>query len=198
MKKLFLLLVLCIAFPITSFADDEAPLNLVKSTVNKIIEVVKQYPGDSQTKVRRAEIRKIIEPVFNFNEMAKRSLGDNWNKATPAQQEEYLKLFSDLLASTYLKKIDQVKEDTVSYKGHKVKGDQALVKTDVNYNGDLFPMIYKMKKDSTGWRVYDVSIENISLVVNYRNEFAGIVRKDKIEGLINQLKEKVKKEDSAK
>lgn len=196
MKKILLFFVVCFAVyfvPVIAFANGSSPLDTVKETIDKIIIAVEKNPSDNETALRRSNIRKIIEPVFNFKEMAQRSLGNNWLNATTAEQTEYVTLFSDLLATTYLKKIDQIKKDTVIFRGHREKGDQALVKTDINYNDDLFPIVYKMKKEESGWKVYDVSIENISLVVNYRNEFAGIIRKDKMSGLIEQLRKKVNK-----
>ena len=123
----------------------ESPLDVVKITVDKIIKVVEQYPSKDDTKVRRENIRTVINPVFNFNEMAKLSLGNNWKEANEAQQNEYVSLFSDLLATTYLKKIEQIKKDTVIFRGHRERQDQALVKTDVNFNNDLFPIVYKMR-----------------------------------------------------
>lgn len=192
MRKFLLLLIIFLIVPAVVFAQ-ESPLDVVKNTVDKIIVVVEKYPSKEQSKIRRDNIRQVIEPVFNFDEMAKLSLGNNWKEATEAQQKEYVTLFSDLLATTYLKKIDQIKKDTVIFKGHRERQDQALVKTDVNFNNDLFPIVYKMRKETNGWRVHDVSIENISLVSNYRSEFAGIIRKDGISGLIEQLKQKVNK-----
>lgn len=191
MKKFLTLLFLCFfVIPAFSFAE-QSPLDVVKDTVDKIIVIVEQNPTDVTT--RRAKIREVIEPVFNFNEMAKLSLGNNWKEASESEQQEYVKLFSDLLATTYLKKIDQVKKDTVIFRGHRERQDQALVKTDVNFNNDLFPIVYKMRKEASGWRVHDVSIENISLVSNYRSEFAGIIRKNGIDGLLNDLRQKVNK-----
>ncbi len=189
MKKIMLFVMLYFV-PAVCFAG-MSPLDTVKDTVDKIIIAVEKNPSDSETTIRRNNIRKIIEPVFNFKEMAKMSLGNNWLTAKPAEQEEYVALFSDLLATTYLKKIDQIKKDTVIFRGTREKDNKALVKTDINYNDDLFPIVYKMKKEESGWKVYDVSIENISLVVNYRNEFAGIIRKDGVSGLIEQLRKKV-------
>ena len=193
MKKFLSLVLFCLVIPSLVLAD-ESPLDVVKTTVDKIVKVVEQYSSKDDTKVRRENIRTVINRVFNFNEMAKLSLGNNWKEASEAQQNEYVTLFSDLLATTYLKKIEQVKKDTVIFRGHRERQDQALVKTDVNFNNDLFPIVYKMRKEADGnWRVHDVSIENISLVSNYRSEFAGIVRKDGISGLINQLKTKTNK-----
>lgn len=193
--KIFLVLILFSLMPSIAFSQN-SPLEVVKITVDKIIVAVETYPSKEETDIRRKTIRKIIEPAFNFEAMAKLSLGHNWKDTNETEQKEYVALFSDLLATTYLKKIDLIKKDTVIFKGHRERQDQALVKTDINYNNDQFPIVYKMRKELDGkWRVHDISIENISLVSNYRSVFAGIVRKDGIAGLIEQLKNKVKKEE---
>ena len=124
--------------------------------------------------------------------MSRRSLGSNWTEITPAEQKDFTTVFSELLARTYLSKIETVKPGMVKVESEQVEGPKAVVKTVVLSQGDTFPIDYKMMYRDNGWRVYDVVIENIGLVANYRNEFSGIIRKDKFSGLMEKLRAKVK------
>lgn len=162
----------------------------VERTVDEVIKTVKKFPSDKQLDQRRAELRKIINPRFDFDEMSKRCLGTYWKEINADQQAEFVKLFSDLLARTYLAKIETVEEGMVKFDSEKLEPPRALVKTTIKYKGDNFPLDYKLLTTDQGWRVYDVIIENIGLVANYRNEFAGIIRKEGFDGLLQRLRDK--------
>ncbi len=172
-------------------ATKTSPKVEMQETIDELVKIVNKYSGDAQIDERRKNMRLVIEPKFDFDEMAKRSLGAKWKTITPAQQKEFVSLFSELLAKTYLARIENVEEGMVTIKEEKIKFPKALVKTTVDYKGDLFPIDYKLvNKTGETWRVYDVIIENIGLVANYRNEFAGIIRKEQFSGLLERLKEK--------
>lgn len=173
----------------TSVAEP-GPRSLVETTIDELVTIVNKYPGDDVETTRRAEMRKVIEPVFDFSEMAKRSLGPHWRNAEVGERDEFVRIFSDLLATTYLKKIEKIKDGQVEVKRERIREPNALVQTTVTYKGDVFPLDYKMLATNNGWRVYDVVIENIGLVKNYRNEFSGIIRREKFSGLLKRLKEK--------
>ena len=170
--------------------SDIAPKQKVQNAIDEIIKIVQANDGDAKKEIRREKLRILINPLFDFDEMAKRSLGINWKEATPEEQKEFVQVFSDLLARTYLSKIETVKPGMVTVNSETVEQGKAMVKTSITHNGDTFPLDYKLQSASGKWRVYDVVIENIGLVANYRNEFAGIVRKDKVSGLIQKLKDK--------
>jgi len=188
----------------------QSPKSELQSTLDKIVKAVQAFPGDPKKEERRAELRKIIDPRFDFQEMARRSLGANWKELTTAQQEEFVSLFSELLAKTYLSRIEVVQPGMVKVLGEEMlesaplSGDtssdstsatassssKAIVRTTVNNKGEEFPIDYKVMLRNDSWRVYDVVIENIGLVANYRSEFAGIIRKEKVDGLMSRLREK--------
>jgi phospholipid transport system substrate-binding protein len=163
----------------------------MQKTIDQIISIATAYPGDAQQTVRRSKLRELINPKFNFAEMSKRSLGPNWNDITPEEQEEFTKVFSELLARTYLSKIETVKPGMVKVESEQVESPRAIVKTTVVSKGDTFPIDYKLSLHNNTWQVYDVVIENIGLVANYRNEFSGIIRKEKFSGLMDRLHKKV-------
>lgn len=163
---------------------------LLKEAVDKVRSTVTQHKGKVSAEELDQKLREVIFPVFDFDEMAKRSLGPQWRDASPQERKEYVALFSELLSHTYLGKIRNVDNSEVSYVGDSSEGERALVRTIVTTGGDDFPINYRMKREGGTWRIYDVVIENVSLVSNYRNEFAGIVRKEGMSGLLERLREK--------
>lgn len=178
--------------PIVSAEEAQAgsALGEVRATLDQVIKVVTQFPAEKQIEQRRAKLREVINPRFDFEEMSKRSLGTYWKDITPDQQKDFVQVFSDLLARTYLSKIETVQEGMVKFDGEKVEFPRAMVKTIVKYKGDNFPLDYKLLNQDGSWKVYDVVIENIGLVANYRNEFAGIIRKESFDGLMKRLRDK--------
>lgn len=172
---------------------DAAPSPKVEltKTIDGIIEVAGKYPGDDQKTIRREKLRELINPKFNFTEMSRRSLGANWNEITPAEQKDFTAVFSELLARTYLSKIETVKPGMVKVESESVEMPRATVKTSVISKGDTFPIEYRLAFTDGRWQVYDVVIENIGLIGNYRNEFSGIIRKEKFSGLMERLRKKV-------
>lgn len=192
--RLFALLLLCSAsFPQTLLAAERKPAseagNRVMSTIDEVRAAVKAAQGTQEDSLTLT-LEKIIFPVFNFEEMSRRSLGKNWKEGTKEQQVEFVDEFSKLLSRTYLNRIRQIENSTVEFVGEKVKGDRALVKTNVTKDGQTFPITYRLRNYKDGWKVYDVVIENISLVSNYREDFASVVRNKKFSGLLEMIREK--------
>ena len=185
--------------PAVSIAESLAPSADVKATIENVQNVVKAEKGKAADAAVDEKLKEIILPMFNFEEMAKRSLGSAWNKANPAEQKEFVDLFSDLLSRTYLKKIKQNAEESVLLQiSDAVDGDKAMVKSKMKSGEDEVQIDYRMSLIAGKWRVYDVIIENVGLVNNYRNEFPGIVRNEGFAGLIKRLKEKRVHSDEAK
>jgi phospholipid transport system substrate-binding protein len=170
-----------------------SPKSEMVQTIDSIISIAGAHQGDASKTIRRQKLRELINPKFNFAEMSKRSLGANWNDLSPSEQADFTQVFSELLARTYLSKIETVKPGMVKVESEQIEPPRAVVKTVVISNGDTFPIDYKMMNAgaSHSWQVYDVVIENIGLVANYRNEFSGIIRKDKFSGLMERLRKKI-------
>jgi phospholipid transport system substrate-binding protein len=184
------LVTLCshVAFAAPSLSSPKVEM---QKTIDDIIAIAEAHQGDAQKTVRREKLRTLINPKFNFAEMSKRSLGPNWNEITPEEQKEFTLVFSELLARTYLSKIETVKPGMVKVESEQVEAPRAVVKTTVTSKGDTFPIDYKMSLSNNAWQVYDVVIENIGLVANYRNEFSGVIRKEKFDGLMTKLRKKI-------
>ena len=173
-------------------APTTQPQEVIKSTIDSVVKIVEELPGDTNLKSRRGKIKTLLEPRFDFAEMAKRSLGANWSTISTEQQKQFVDAFSKLLSDTYVARIENVKRDMVKVKNESVDGDKAIVKTSVLNKGDTFPIDYRLMDKGGAWLVYDVVIENIGLVANYRNEFAGIMRREKFDGLMAKISAKTK------
>lgn len=172
-------------------SENKTPMDLIKTT----IESAKQYIISNKAKLPedelKAQLENIIRPAFDFKEMAKKCLASNWSQGTAEQQQEFVDLFSSLLSRTYMNKVLKGIEDSMfSYPEEKIEEDKALVKTKVENKGDEISIDYRMQFNNARWSVYDVIIENVGLVSNYRTEFSGIIRKEGFDGLIKRLREK--------
>lgn len=186
------LLAIFAAGPLTASAQSSSAAETVKTTVEKVKAAVASGKNTMNPEQLDAKLKEIITPAFDFREMAKRSLGANWNTATPVQQDEYVDLFSDLLARNYLKKIrENVESGKFSVTGELGTPENPTIKTHfVSADNETVSIDYRLYKKDGQWKAYDVVIENIGLVSNYRSEFAGIIRKEKMEGLLKRLREK--------
>lgn len=179
-----------------SFAED-GPAAQVKNTIEQVRDVVGKEDGKTAPAVLDEKLKGIVFPMFDFAEMSRRSLGANWNKATPDQQKEFVSLFSDLLAVTYLKRIkSNAASSEIKEISDTIEGEKAMVKSVLIADGESISIDYRLLNEQGKWRIYDVLIEHVGLVSNYRNEFAELVRKDGFPGLIQRLKDKKAKRES--
>ncbi|OGK87653.1 MAG: hypothetical protein A2W08_18740 [Candidatus Rokubacteria bacterium RBG_16_73_20] len=138
---------------------------------------------------RRAAVRKIAVEIFDVAEAAKRALARHWQARTPAEREEFVQLFADLLERTYIARIDDYGGQRLRYVGEAVDGDLATVRARiVTRKGAEVPVESRMVRRADRWLVYDVLIENVSLIANYRAQFDRIVRTSSYEELVRRLK----------
>jgi len=181
-----------VLFPQSSWSEANSPKQTVQETLDDIVAVVAKNKGDQNKKARRDGLRAIMNPKFDFAKMAQLSLGLHWNTISETERQEFIDVFSNLLSKTYMTKVETVEAGMVSVESERIEeGNQkAVVKTLVKSKGDFFPIDYRLINQNNAWRVYDVVIENIGIVVNYRNEFASIIRKDTFAGLMDQLRKK--------
>lgn len=198
---LFLATVLFCAPGIT-VAADIAPDVLVKETSQDVIEIIKKdkdIQSGNKQKVYALVDAKVL-PHFDFKRMTQYAVGKSWRQATPAQQDALTKEFRTLLVRTYSTSLSTYKNQTIEYKPLRMQaGDtDVTVKTVVNQpGGQPIPIDYSLMKNADGWKVYDVVVDNISLVTNYRGSFASEIRKDGIDGLIKVLVDKNRASESS-
>lgn len=177
----------------TSFAIE--PDKLVLDTFDKVKSKLQNKAGLSEDQIDQ-DLRELVNGIFDFSAMARASLSSNWRKASVTEQKEYVSLFSDLLFNTYIKRIkESIGEAKIDLEGvmRSKKGDKAIVKTKVDNGKEVASIHYRMKNKKNEWRVYDVVVENIGLVSNYRSEFSAIIRKNKMAGLLEKLRNKQEK-----
>lgn len=173
-----------------------APLEQVKGTVEGILAVMQDegLRAAALKEERRSRILALVDERFDFAEMAKMTLASNWKDLTKAEREEFQRLFADLLKNNYIGRIEAYSDERVEYAKEIIsqnKDDRARVYTNILKNGHEIPINYSLLKKGDGWFVYDVIIEGVSLVRNYRTEFGRILNKDKFPGLVKRMQEKV-------
>jgi phospholipid transport system substrate-binding protein len=178
-------LVVLVAVPVSA----GAPTDRLKQRVDEVIKVLDDPALKDKTAERRAAIRKIAEDVFDYPDAARRALGVHWNARTPQEREEFARLFADVLDRAYIGKIDLYQGERVRYAAESVSGDEATVKTlIVTKRGTEVPVDYRMHFKNGRWLVYDVIIEGVSLVANYRTQFNKIVQTESYQALVQKLK----------
>jgi phospholipid transport system substrate-binding protein len=174
------------------------PTEQIRQTTQRMIAVLNDpaLQDLSKEEDRRKAIRKVANERFDWTEMAMRALARHWRDLSEKEKEEFVPLFTELLERTYMKRIENYSGDTVSYDGEKIdgSGSYSMVKVTIFTDKQVeIPVIYKMKKKEGEWRIYDVSIEGVSLVNNYRKQFDSVILSSSYQGLVEKLKEKVAK-----
>jgi phospholipid transport system substrate-binding protein len=156
-----------------------APTEQLKGSIEQVIRILEdpKFKQESMAAVRRAEIRKQAEAIFDFTETGKRALGQHWQSLNDSQRQEFISLFTDLLERSYITRIEQYSGEQIVYAGESIEGDTATVRTKfVTKQGTEVPVDYRLIRRGDRWLAYDVLIEGISLVSNYRTQFDRIMR----------------------
>lgn len=167
------------------------PTEELRKHVDEVVKLLADPALQSKPEERRRAIRRVAEQIFDFGETARRALGAHWNARTPAERQDFVALFADLLERSYLSKIELYSGEKVTYTGDTVTGDQAIVKSRIlAKQGSEVPIDYRMHRVDNRWLVYDVNIEGVSLVSNYRTQFNKIVQTEGYEALVLKLKAK--------
>jgi phospholipid transport system substrate-binding protein len=195
MKKILVLVIIILLFISSSIAFAVmSPKEQIKTTIDKVLDIIKdpKYKGKSKTLQRRESIKKEIINIFDFEEMAKRSLGIYWRERTLQEKKEFVELYKDLLERSYINKIESYSDEEILYTDEKIEDSKyAEVKTKViTKDKKEVPIDYKLYFTGRGWKIYDVIIEGVSLVSNYRSQFNKIIRNYSYQELIKRMKTK--------
>ncbi len=197
MKRHFIGLSILMFFLSTLPVYAGAPLDTVQTNVNKVLDVLRdpKLKGESAKGIKKEKLEGIYEKMFDEVELSMRTLGGNWTKLNPAQQQEFIQLYRQILEKAYIDKIlSYTNEKIVFSKENMLSNNQAEVQTKVITSSKEIPIFYKViLKDST-WEVYDVVVENVSLVQNYRSQFNSILAKNTPDQLLEILRKKVKEQ----
>ena len=166
------------------------PTDIIRQIIEKSLDIIQNPSYGKQEKHRK--VRSIVDPHFDYQEMAKRSLGPAWGKLSAGQRQEFVGLFSQLLEASYADKIEKYAQRVkIDYTGEILSGDSVEVRTVVVKANDRMPLNYRLINEGGTWKVYDVVFEGVSLVSNYRSQFSRIIHESGYAELVKRLKTKV-------
>ena len=166
------------------------PTEIVRQVIERMQEALRD--PSSHGEARRQKVKRIVDPHFDYQEMAKRSLGPTWGKLSAGQRQEFVGLFAQLLEASYSDKIEKYGQQVkINYTGEVLDGENAEVRTVVVKTNDRIPLNYRLLNEGGTWKVYDVIIEGVSLVSNYRSQFSRIIHESGYAELVKRLKTKV-------
>jgi phospholipid transport system substrate-binding protein len=199
MKKIvlsFLIFLLLLTGGVKVSTAQEGPLAQIRQTVDEIMAILNDERL-AQADMREERDRRVMAEVrnrFNFEEMSRLTLTRNWRDLSPAEQEHFADLFANLLKNTYISRVEAYYQQQVKvvFKDEAISDGRAMVASVVIANGTETPIGYRLSRENGKWMVYDVVIEGVSLVRNYRTQFTRIIEKEKFSGLIRRMEEKIK------
>ncbi len=195
MKKQFAVLSILILFIFSVPVYAGVPMATVEANVKKVLDVLRdpKLKGPAAKEAKKEKLRVIYKGMFDEVEFSKRTLARNWTKLSAAQQKEFIDLFEHVLEKAYIDKIlDYTNEKVHFYKENIISGNQAEIQTKVVTASKEIPIFYRVTKKDGQWKVYDVVVENVSLVQNYRTQFNDILSNKTPEQLLEILRKKVK------
>jgi phospholipid transport system substrate-binding protein len=193
-RSLFSLLVFlgfALATPLPVFAGE--PMQQMKQTTDKILSVLSnpdlKAPGKALERMK--QFSQVLDERFDWEELSRRSLARYWTQRTPEERRQFISLYRDLLERTYLDKVEDYSGETVRYVGETLDGNFATVKVMVMTKRKTeIPVEYRMLKKGAAWWIYDISIEGVSLVNNYRQQFNSLLQKSTFQEVLQKLKDK--------
>jgi len=172
-----------------------APTEAMKATVDEVLRIVRDRDLKQKGKAdeRRQQLEKVVEARFDYVEMSRRALGAPWKQLTDQQKQEFVDLFRTLLTNSYADKIETYSGEGVQYLNERTEKEYSEVRTKVLSGKTEIPLDYRLINKAEDWRVYDVVVDNISLVNNYRGQFTKILRASSYSDLVDQLRKKSEK-----
>ena len=167
----------------------------MKSTIDEVLKIVrdKELKQPGRAEERRQRLEQVVGDRFDYEEMSKRSLGAPWNTLSDKDKQEFVTLFRTLLTNSYADKIESYSGEGVQYLNERIEKDYAEVRTKVLTGKVDIPLDYRLLNKGTDWRVYDVVVDGVSLVNNYRGQFSKILRSSSYSDLVDQLRKKSEK-----
>ena len=169
------------------------PTEQLRTAIDRVLKVLDdpELRKEGRARERRAEVRRIANDIFDFEETARRSLARHWLSRTPLERDEFVQLFADLLEHSYISKIELYGGEKIAYVGDTIDGDVATVRTRITTRqGTEIPVDYRMHRRGERWLVYDVIIEGVSLVANYRVQFNKIITTSSYQELVKKMRDK--------
>lgn len=170
------------------------PLDTVKTAADKAVQILRdpKLKSNDKKQERIERLKEALNPIFDYDEMAKRALGAHWRRRTPAEQEEFVNLFRDFLEKIYSDKVNLYEGQKITFGRETIEKDFAEVdSTVISTKGEEISVVYRLRRTSGKWRVYDALVENVSIINNYRSQFDHIISKYSFDELKKLLREKI-------
>jgi len=182
-------LIAVLALGLASDAWAGQPTDQLRTYTDQVLKVL-QSPNMTLPQ-RREAVRSLAEQVFDVTETARRALGQHWQQRTPAERDEFVKLFANLLEQTYISRIGEFGGEKLTYVSEQIDGDRAIVRARVTTkNGSDVPVESRLLQKDNRWLIYDILVENLSLISNYRSQFDRVIRTTSYEELVKRLRTK--------
>ena len=170
-------------------AGRSGPLIVVNSSVSRVLTIVRSHPADAKENgQRRAEIRQAAVELFDFDEMSRRLLGQRWTDASPEEQRDFVVLFTDLLERAYLNTIGNYRLATITFQGETISGSYAQVQSRMAAGKSEVAIEYRLVENDGRWAVYDVAVDGVSLISNYRSQFTSILKRMSFAQMLDRLR----------
>lgn len=196
-KSRYTIGILCVMFFLGICASNvhavaKGPTQQLQPILERLIEIIQEpeLQGEKNREKRRGIVMEVVKKRFDFREMSKRVLGRTWRDITDEEREKFVTQMIKLLENNYIGQLENYSGQTVEYVDERIRSGRAQVSTLVKNNGNTYPVYYVLLKDEGNWMVYDVNIEGVSLIRNYRAQFKSILHEEKFEGLLRIIEEK--------
>lgn len=165
-----------------------SPINTVRTGATQVLQILRTEPPSPQ---RREELKSLSNRYIDFAVMSRSALGSNWNRQPPQKQQEFIQVFSQFLFSRYISQIEEYKDVRIDYKEEQINGNTATVDTVAHTaQGESIPITYRLEHRDGAWKAYDILIEGVSLVNNYRSQFNSVLARSSFNDLLAKLQEK--------
>lgn len=194
LQRTVLVAVWLVSAAVPSYAG--APTDSMKTTIDEVLRIVREEALKQPNKAdeRRQMLERVVEARFDYQEMSRRALGAPWNTLSDQERQEFVTLFRTLLTNSYADKIETYSGEGVQYLNERLMDkDYAEVRTKVLSGKTEIPLDYRLINKANDWRVYDVVVDGVSLVNNYRGQFAKIIKSSSFADLVEQLRKKSEK-----
>ena len=164
----------------------------MKGTIDEVLRIIrdKELKQTAKAEERRSLLEKVVAERFDYQEMSRRALGAPWNQLSDKEKQEFVSLFQTLLTNSYAEKVESYSGEGVQYLNERTEKDYAEVRTKILSGKTEIPLDYRLINHGTDWRVYDVVVDGVSLVNNYRGQFTKILRASSYSDLVDQLRKK--------
>lgn len=181
--------ILLLVWNVTPAADFSTPMGRVRDSVERVVGILNDTSLDREIQWRRIAV--VIDESFDFRSMSQSVLSTHWRRATLEERERFVEFFSQYIEETYRSRIEAYTDQKIEYKDEMVNGDRAVVNMSIVTGSSEIPVRFKLKDNSGDWFAYDVVIEGVSLVNNYRNTFSAIAKNEGMDGLLSDIQRRI-------